>query len=342
MKHHYIEADWINALIRSFANLDLDTSQIVKDIEGIKNERIIAGCRLEVNSARKMWHRADELAQDPLLGLKVGSTQDYRAIGVLAPVIWHSPCVRTALNNIACFQSLISESGSYHIDERQYGEDKVINCEYIPLPSSVPANIHQILAVAIGTIAIIKAISNNAVEVKHLYLPPSLNARLLAKHLDCNVSNRDSNLAISFSTKEFDSPLLGCDNKLYQINLAYAKELLRDKNAGIVLINSVKVSIENGGFCQASIEHVESSLGLHKRTLQRNLFAHGTSFRQLKEEVLKEQSVNLLLRDKIDIESLAEHLGYSEPSAFHRAFKSWFGVTPRKFANIRYYQYPLT
>jgi AraC-like DNA-binding protein len=64
----------------------------------------------------------------------------------------------------------------------------------------------------------------------------------------------------------------------------------------------------------------------------------GTSFRQLKEEVLKEFSTSLLLNDKIAIESLAEHLGYSEPSAFHRAFKSWFGVTPRQFCRLRHYQ----
>ncbi len=332
MKHHYIEAEWINALIRSFANLGLDTSHIIKGIEGFKNERIIAGSRLAVNSARTMWHRADKLAQDPLLGFKVGSSQYYRAIGVLAPVIWHSPNVRTALNNILLFQSLISESGSFRINETQ---NDPLYCEYIPLTSSVPANNHQILAVAIGTIGIIKAISNNVIKVKHLYLPPSLNTRLLAKYLDHTVSNRDDNLAISFYTEGFDSSLLGCDNNLYQINLAYAKELLRNKNAGLVLIDSVKNAIENAGFRQANIEHLELSLDIHKRTLQRKLFEHGTSFRQLKEEVLKEHSVNLLQKDKIDIGSVAEILGYSEPSAFHRAFKAWFGITPGKFCRTR-------
>jgi len=47
MKHRYIEAECINALICSFSNLRLDTSQIVKGIEAFKGERIIAGSRLE-------------------------------------------------------------------------------------------------------------------------------------------------------------------------------------------------------------------------------------------------------------------------------------------------------
>jgi AraC-like DNA-binding protein len=338
MKYHYIEGEWINALMRTFANLGVDIQQVIRGIEGFDHQRVTAGYRLDINAARKMWHRADELAQDPLLGLKIGSVQDYRAIGVIAPVIWHSPSVRAAINHIEIFQTLISESGTYRINEIQDGKGSVIYCEYVALPSSVPANAHQILAVAVGTIGIIRAISNNVVKVRRLYLPPKLDADLIAQHLGCDVVNREGNLAISFCSEAVDIPLLGCDNNLYQINMAYAEELLRVKKAGSALIDSVKSSIKHSGFSQASIEDVELLLGSHKRTLQRNLLVLGTSFRQLKEEVLKEFSTSLLLNDKIAIESLAEHLGYSEPSAFHRAFKSWFGVTPRQFCRLRHYQ----
>jgi AraC-like DNA-binding protein len=338
MKHHYIEGEWINALMSIFTHLGLDTEKITNNIEGFEDGRLLVGYRLEVSTARKIWHRADELAKDPLLGLKVGSVQNYRAIGVLAPVIWHSPNVHSALQNLAKFQSLISESGNYHIDEKQENGEAVKYCEYIAEPSSVALNVHQVLAVAVGTIGIIKAISNNMVDIKRLYVPPSLSARLLAKNLNCDVVNRDGNFAICFATQQFHQPLLGCDNDLYHINIAYAEELLSAKKAGVALIASIKVLIESGGFSKASIEYVELSLGLHKRTLQRNLFEQGTSFRQLKEEVLKAQAVNLLLSEKFEIEALATHLGYSEPSAFHRAFKSWFGVTPRKLCRMRHQQ----
>lgn len=333
MKHHYIEGEWINALMYIFADLDLDIQKITKNIKGFEDDRLIEGNRLEVGAARKMWHRADTLAQDPLLGFKVGSVQNYRSIGVLAPVIWHSPCVRVALRNIAAFQTLISESGTYRFDEIEDGGERVSYCEYVVEPSGISANVHQILAVVVATIGIIKVISNNIVEIKRLYLPPSLNASLLSKSIGSEVVSRDGNLVICFSTEKFDQPLLGCDSNLYQINMAYAEELLCAKKAGVALIDSVKSAIETGGFTLASIDYVELSLGLHKRTLQRNLAEQGTSFRQLKEEVLKTQTVYLLRERGFEIESLATHLGYSEPSAFHRAFKSWFGVTPRKFCH---------
>jgi len=342
MKNNYIEGEWINALMRTFSNLGLDTRLIVKGIAGFENEQLIPGYRLEVSGARQMWHQADKIAQDPLLGVKIGSSQDYRAVGVLAPVVWHSPDARTALNNIVTFQTLISESGSFRIDEtlvdeRPVDEAGVIQCEYVAVPNRVPANPHQVLAVVIGTIGIIQAISNNRIKVKRLYVPLSLDAGLISKALGCEVENKAGNLAVCFSSEQFDEPLLGCDNHLYQINIVYAEELLRAKRAGLALIDSVKHLIEGNGFSKVSSEDVELSLGMHKRTLQRNLSEQGTSFRQVKEAVLKDQAASLLLKDKIEIESVAAYLGYSEPSAFHRAFKSWFGMTPKQFCSIRQY-----
>lgn len=337
MKHLYIESEWINLLLRKFADLGLDIRKIVKGIAGFEDEKMVASYRLEVGDARKMWHRAHELAQDPLLGFKVGSIQGFRAIGVLAPIIWHSPSVRTALNNITIFQTLISESGSYRINEREGCKEQVINCEYMPVSNSVPVNVHQVLAVVIGTIGLIRAISNNAIKVKRLYLPRSLNAKLIAKKLNCEVINRAGNFTICFSTEHFDNPISGCDSHLYQLNITYAQELLRIKKAGVALIDSVKTLIKSHGFSSANIQNIELSLGMHKRTLQRNLLEQGTSFRRIKEEALKERAGNLLLQNKIDIESVATILGYSEPSAFHRAFKSWFGVTPRRYCKIHHY-----
>jgi len=337
VKKNYIEGEWINALMRTFSNLGLDTRLIVEGIVGFENEQLIPGYRLEVNDARQMWHQADKIAQDPLLGVRIGSSQDYRAVGVLAPVIWHSPDARTALNNIVTFQTLISESGGFQVDQMLVGEEWVIQCEYVAVPSSVPANAHQILAVVMGTVGIIQAISNNTIKVKRLYVPLSLDAELISKTLGYEVENREGNLAVYFSSERFGEPILGCDHHLYQINIVYAEELLRAKRARLALIDSVKYLIENNGFSRVGSEEVELSLGMHKRTLQRNLSEQGTSFRQVKESVLKEQAANLLLKDKVEIESVATYLGYSEPSAFHRAFKSWFGVTPKKFCSVRQY-----
>ncbi len=335
MKHRYITAQWTNALMGSFANLGLDVNAISEGLWG-EQQQVQGNSRIELSTVRRMWHRADALANDPLLGLKIGSSQDNRAVGVLAPVIWHSPTVRCALDNIATFQFVISEGGTFHVSPPTESGPR-IQCEYVPSVNIVPANPHQILALVVGLMGIISAISNTQVQALTLYIPPTLNARALAKHVTCKVVTRAGNLAVEFASDHLTQPILGCDPHLYQLNVAYAQELLRSKRDSLAFIDSIKTCVQQLGYARANIDQVENTLELNKRTVQRKLSEQGTSFRQLKEEVLKEHCIHLLVTQKLELELVAHQLGYSEPSAFHRAFKTWFAITPKQFISQPHY-----
>jgi AraC-like DNA-binding protein len=107
--------------------------------------------------------------------------------------------------------------------------------------------------------------------------------------------------------------------------------LLRAKRVGQHLIDQIKSAIDIEQPARVSIEDVSARLDLHHRGLQRNLKEQGTSFRQLKESLLKERTLELLVSQRLDIDTIAEQLGYSDASTFHRAFKAWFDVTPKQF-----------
>jgi AraC-like DNA-binding protein len=344
IKQRYTTGQWIQSIISSFAILGVDTQQVTHGLWDDQQNQLNVGSSAELAAVRTLWHRAEALTQDPLLGLKMGSRQDNRSVGPLAPIIWHSATLRIALDNISRFQCIISEGGTF-----QFTVDKcdvtpldvlpcdVIQCEYIPTHSIVPISTHQALALMVGFLGIIKVVSNERVKIRYLELPPSLNARLIAKHLGCDVRSHDGNIKVSFECDSLDQPIVGIDAHLYQLTLAYAEDLLRTKRASLELIHSVKKVIEQDGFSAVTIDHVGSKLGLHKRILQRQLTEQGTSYRQIKENVLKEHSLSLLLREGLDINSVAQQLGYSEPSAFHRAFKIWFGMSPKQFCAKPYY-----
>jgi AraC-like DNA-binding protein len=67
------------------------------------------------------------------------------------------------------------------------------------------------------------------------------------------------------------------------------------------------------------------------RNLQRSLQAEGTSYQQLLDQTRKELAVRHLQQPQSSIHDVAFLLGFSEPSAFHRAFKRWTGQTPREY-----------
>lgn len=78
----------------------------------------------------------------------------------------------------------------------------------------------------------------------------------------------------------------------------------------------------------ASLDTVSRQLGMSKRTLQRHLEGANTSYRQLVEDVRKSLAERYLMEANLQISEVAYLLGYSELSAFSRAVKIWFGVSP--------------
>ncbi|MBE0486377.1 AraC family transcriptional regulator [Marinobacter sp.] len=84
-----------------------------------------------------------------------------------------------------------------------------------------------------------------------------------------------------------------------------------------------------------SEEEAAAALFICKRTLARRLKAEGSSFRQLRDDILSQQAVGYLRDSSISIEAMAELLNYHDSANFRRAFKRWFGVTPDEYR--RYY-----
>jgi len=77
----------------------------------------------------------------------------------------------------------------------------------------------------------------------------------------------------------------------------------------------------------ANVEHVAKQLGLTTRSLQRRLKDEQTSFQLVREDVRRELATRYL-DDNLSIAEISFLLGFSEPSAFFRAFKRWTGLTP--------------
>jgi len=72
---------------------------------------------------------------------------------------------------------------------------------------------------------------------------------------------------------------------------------------------------------------VAKQLGLTVRSLQRRLKDAGTSFQAAREDV-RRTLAQRYLDDGLAIAEISFLLGFSEPSAFFRAFKRWTGLTP--------------
>jgi AraC-like DNA-binding protein len=80
-------------------------------------------------------------------------------------------------------------------------------------------------------------------------------------------------------------------------------------------------------------EDVAVRLMMSERTLQRRLAEEGTSFTTLVDDTRRELARQSLSCGELSLKMLSFQLGFSEPSAFYRACKRWFGMTPSDIVN---------
>ncbi len=125
-----------------------------------------------------------------------------------------------------------------------------------------------------------------------------------------------------------DASLVSSDPKLLAILTRAADELGRKVSTDPTLTAQIKrVLRETLRSDGASIEYVAGKLGLTGRSLQRRLKDEGTAFQTIREAV-RHELAQRYLDDNLSISEISFLLGFSEPSAFFRAFKRWTGKTP--------------
>jgi AraC-like DNA-binding protein len=80
-----------------------------------------------------------------------------------------------------------------------------------------------------------------------------------------------------------------------------------------------------------SIDAIATRMGSSPRTIQRQLQDHGASFKQLVDDVRLSMARRHLADASVSLTDAAFLLGYSDLSAFSRAFRRWTGQSPQDY-----------
>lgn len=135
-----------------------------------------------------------------------------------------------------------------------------------------------------------------------------------------------------FPAEDLYKPLPSSDEDLLIILQAHADELKNKFQFGESMVSVVRKLIQQslaGG--NAKLDFIAELLQLRPRTLQRQLLAEGISFKQLLNQTRHDIADGFLSQSSIPLTTIAELLGYSELSAFSRAFKRYTGKAPEQW-----------
>ncbi|GAA1028482.1 MULTISPECIES: AraC family transcriptional regulator [Amycolatopsis] len=140
---------------------------------------------------------------------------------------------------------------------------------------------------------------------------------------------RAARIAASFDASLLPAPVIRDEADLKQLlrdapgALFYTQEQLATATARV---RTILERNPDGPWLAA--DELARRLSISAPHMRRLLRAEGTAQRRIQEEILRDRAVTALVHGSEPIADIAARLGYSEPSAFRRAFHRWTGSAP--------------
>jgi AraC-like DNA-binding protein len=272
---------------------------------------------------------ADELGDDAF-GLHIGETYDFAAIGAVSYAVLNAPSVGTALANFERYGRTHWEGGRLALevagrtarlahDVGAPGRDRARH--YAEGAAVVGVNLlRRLIGTAWAPRQVLFAHARPARTSEH--------TRILGVPIrfDASVS-----VAVEFDAADLDHPVPNADRRLLPIVQRHLDERLASASDDGDWLTTVRESIALQ-VCDGppSIETVADRLELGVRTLQRRLGERGIVFKRMVDDVRRDLALRYLADEKHDLTEIAFLVGYSELSAFDRAFRRWTGSTPKQ------------
>ena len=130
-------------------------------------------------------------------------------------------------------------------------------------------------------------------------------------------------------TEFLDSNVPAADPGIYRIVKRSLDEILKAMPQEDGMVPSVRRAIaESLREGEPTLARIAKGMAMSPRTLQRHLKERGTDFKNLVDDTRRRFALTYLTDRKNSLTEIAFLLGYSDASAFNRAFKRWTGLTP--------------
>jgi len=275
-----------------------------------------------------LLEEASRVTNCPHFGLRLSRHQDIGILGTVGFVMQQAPDLNTALKELASYfghhnqgaiVSVEIHKGIAHWRFSSKLEGKLPTRQEADLVAGIALNLMQLLWRPTWR--------PNTLYLNHA--PPEDVSPYKAR-FECPVIFNWECALMTFDASILTAPISEANENLHRVLEEYLGNLQRafpDDYLGKIRY-LIKQAISTG---DCSIERVAHFLALNKRTLQRQLNAQGTSYKELLKEVRFDIAKQYLRQSHGSLTTLADMLCYSDLSTFSNAFRSLFGVSPREW-----------
>jgi len=181
--------------------------------------------------------------------------------------------------------------------------------------------------VMLSILAIFKQITDNHLSGTTADMPERAydHRRMLEDALGIPIRFDTGHFSLWFDEELYGSALPFQDPALFMVTTEQLQSEASQHARHPWLIEDVRRILASTRGKRASAKDVTKKLGVSQRSFVRKLAEHGTSFRALLDEHLKETATKLTEQGDMTLEEIAEELGYRDRTSYSRARKRWFG-----------------
>lgn len=251
----------------------------------------------------------------------------YGNFALLCHALIHLPTLKKALLRGMLFYN--RQLGDVHFRLRQRGEDALLSLTWQP-DAQDP---HHACTEALLTVA--HRLSSWLVDQRiplieaDFSYPAPAHVEHYHRLFHCPLRFNQPRTQLRFSARYLNYPLMQDEESL--------RRFLRNAPTNLFMppVNSQQLTAQIRALLGRDFtrefpefEEVAAHFGLTTQTLRRRLKDEGSSYQGIKDQVRRDAAIHYLSRPQLSITDIAERMGFSEPSTFHRAFKKWTGLTP--------------
>jgi AraC-like DNA-binding protein len=298
---------------------------------GIKPELVSnPNARISIDSVDALWEQAADVIEDPCFAIDMAEFWHPSQIGALGYAWLASSTLRQAFNRAVRYIHVVTEDLNLDLADTPAGLKVSIDLEDSVF--TLPQHHDLVLTIMMHMCRFNFGDELIATEIKLAHPPPPCSNKMTDYfRTDIQFDTEQSSLTIARADAE---KVLPSGNK--QIALMHDEMLMRylvEIKKGDIVQQVKSIILENLPDGQVTDQLVANELNLSERSMQRRLKEHQTTFRYLldgvREMVAKQYIENPMNR----MSDIAFLLGFSEQSAFSRAFKKWTGKSPVEYRN---------
>lgn len=322
-----VAAHWIEFLRDAAARLGCDLSPELARL-GIDETTLAASNnRISLQYEDELLQRALRDTDDPLFGLHMGEMIRPRFMGELGYAAMSSATLGDAINLMIPFSRITTEFA--RLDSRS--ENGRLTLIWETPFEDLPEARHRAEAFFAAAITFGRWITDSdraPVRVSFRHAAPDRSAEY-ERVFGCPVAFEQPETAVVLDRTLLDLPLRDADPDVHRIMRTRIQHAMTSYRARDHLLDQVRAEIQRQiPRRPPQLESVAEALDLKPWTLRRRLRAENTDFSTLLDAERQEAARDRLLYSEHSVSQIAAELGYSEQSAFNRAFRRWFGCTP--------------